>query len=154
MRKEELYNYLDSIAEEAKSLATVWQSVYESLGDKPIKIENNNTWRNEFDKFSVPNAPYYARLATFYDYLTVATKGDYSKKHRDNFVSHLSVILYIREATLKEYRNRLKKINSSIIVATDNPIEDIRRLSESVLFLHKEAAALEVLAKTIRTMKD
>lgn len=150
--KQKVVEYLESIAKEADSLANVWEQVVHDLVEqKNAKIREK--YLNELSKYHQPNAPYYTRLAHFYEYLSVAVGEKLENKWHDSMAFHLGSLLQQRELTLKEYRKSVTMLNKNpIFVADSNDTANLKNLAESVSVLQKEAAEIHVLAKTIRAL--
>jgi len=157
-RKEKVVEYVESIAAEATSLATVWQKIFDEFAmGRTVDIQENLTIARELDKYAEPNGPEYARLLQFYNWVTVAL-GDKLENHfRDSVVSHLSGLLYYRQLTVKRYRDaaaeweRRRSLSGPLFsLSSDDANIDLKDLADLLAAVQREAAALHVLAKTIQ----
>ena len=152
--REKVVEYVESIAEEASSLASVWQKLFDELASgSTISPEEDPALAAEIRKHSEPNAPHYRRLREFYNWTTVALGDKLDTYQRANLVDHLGELLTVRELTLQRYRENCNWLErrTLFLINSESATFDVRDLAQSVAALHKEAAALHVLAKTLRT---
>jgi hypothetical protein len=87
----------------------------------------------------------------FYQQITQATEGRLKTEWKESVIDCLGRLLYDREITIKTYRKALNGLKTSIFVEDTNALDDFKDLAKICNALHREAAAIEVLAKTIRT---
>jgi len=92
----------------------------------------------------------------FYGWVSVALGDKLENHYRHTLVGDLASLLRCRDITLKRYREamadlaRYRDNQRLFFLDSDNANIDLKDLSESVSALQKEAAALHVLAKTIK----
>lgn len=77
-------------------------------------------------------------------------EGKLDNNVRENIMNHLGSLLYKRELTMAAYQRTVDEISKSLFIASDNSLEDFKELSSLSIALHKEAAALDVLAQSFR----
>ncbi len=153
--RDQVASYLDEIANDAKALAEVWDSVIKDLIQRKghFNLDHHSDLLNRLEAFKEPNAPYFTRLAAFYRSISQATAGKLDPAKLDSVVIHLGHLLYDREITLKTYQSALAELRQSVFLSADNHSADFQDLSKLSAALHREAAAIEVLAKTIRVQQ-
>jgi hypothetical protein len=155
--REKVVEYVESIAEEASSLAAVWQKLFDELASgATVSPDEDPVLAGEIRKYSQPNAPHYARLMEFYNWASAALGDKLDTYHRASLADHLGALLHARELTLQSYKesyDRLERFRDGqalFFLDSESASIDVRNLAQSVAALHKEAAALHVLAKTLR----
>ena len=150
--KQKVVEYIESIADEADSLARVWEEVVNELQKKDC-AEIGNKQSMELEKYKEPNAPYYTRLMEFYHNLSIAVGGKIEERWHDSMALHLGNLLYHRELTLKNYVNSIERMSNPIIfVDEDNQTVNLKDLIESVAVLHREAGKIHALARMVRAL--
>ena len=152
-RKDKVIEYVESIANEAASLAGVSQKLFDELAQgKSITPETHPELADEIHRHSMPNAPNYTRLLEFYNWVSAALGDKLDGWHRDSLVDHLARLLRARDLTLQAYRTAESKYvrQPVFFLGSDNETVDVGDLAQSVAALHREAAALHILAKTLR----
>lgn len=150
--RDQVADYLDQIANEAKALADVWDAVIKDfqLHQGRFNVEDHQQLLSNLEIYAVSNAPHFARLNMFYREVSKAAEGKLKPRDLDSVAMVLGNLLYQREVTLEKYQSQVQQLRASIFVAADNKLSDFQELSTLSAALHKEAAALDVLAKTIR----
>ena len=153
-KKEKVVEYVESIAQEAASLAGVWQKLFDDLArGASVTPEMSPLFATEIRRYKEPNAPYYTRLVGFYNWMSVALGDKLDSYSRENLISHLANLLQARNLTLQLYREtteEYEKYSGPIFfLESNNKQIDVKDLAQAVAALHKEAAALHVLAKTL-----
>ena len=152
-RNKRIADYLDEIATEATNLASIWQSIVERLNSA-----------DQVDVFDVPlgktliskkpdswlcNTRPLSRLEHFY-FSVSKVLGDSNRESIDPIVVHIAKITCQRHLTKDLIEKTLSRQHSIIAYDQTNNIESMRELNNSVLAMHKEAAALHVFAKSFR----
>lgn len=154
-KQDKICDYLDSIAEEAKSLATIWATVADELATKGVfDCCEKAEIKAELRKRSAPNQGPYAKLQEFYYLFSLATSDKLDTKWQDHFIHRLSMLLYLRRLTLEQYETEVSTIKRATFVDSSNRSNDLADLQRLVTALQNEAGSLEVLAKTIRVAID
>lgn len=149
--KDMAADYLDSIAAEARNLAEVWEQVVDELMTGSGEMgEDDPRIKDKLQEYKEPNAPYYYRLMNFYKEVSHVTAGRIDQEKREGFIDRLGWLLYNRKVTLKAYREALRHVKMSVFVDDQNSLHDFRDLTKLCNALHREAAAIEALAKSVR----
>jgi hypothetical protein len=155
--REKVVEYVESIAEEASSLAAVWQKLFDELASgATVSLDKDPALASEIRKYSQPNAPHYTRLMEFYNWASAALGDKLDTYHRASLADHLGGLLRTRDITLQSYRESYdwleRRRGGQALFCLDSASAgvDVRDLAQSVAALHREAAALHVLAKTLR----
>jgi len=147
--RELVADYLDSIAKEAANLALVWEEVARKVINGDWAGDRETLSR--IDKYQLAqNAPYYYRLSSFYEDISNALEGHISLEKRGNIIDHLGYLLMRRNITKDRYESMVSNLKQTWFIDDSNTIQDFSDLARSVEALHKEAAALDVLAKKFR----
>jgi hypothetical protein len=153
-RDLKIADYLDQIAEEATSLAKIWENVAKSILTTGIAdAEGNTVWirlveRPEWTIYS-KNIPR-SRLEIFYD--RIASILDNNQRGELDFViCKIGAILQKRKLTRDMIEEDLKRLKDSRFFDKNNKIKDEITLNESIALLNREVAALCSYAKEYRT---
>ncbi|HWJ91780.1 MAG TPA: hypothetical protein VNR87_11750 [Flavisolibacter sp.] len=153
-RDLKIADYLDQIAEEATSLAKIWENVAKSLLTTGIAdAEGNTVWirlveRPEWTIYSksIPRS----RLEIFYD--RIASILDNNQRGELDFViCKIGAILQKRKLTRDMIEEDLKRLKDARFFDKNNKIKDEISLNESIALLNREVAALCSYAKEYRT---
>ena len=157
--KEAVFDYLDSIAEEARELVEIWESIVRNASANKARwiYVDFPSIRTSIDldplddpDFTTSNSAMYSRLALYYWHVTPALRGRIKEHWQNSFMLQLSVLIEPRNLTKEAYEKFISGIRDPFFFDKRNSIDDLKEFSQSVLALQREAAALEVLAKTIR----
>ena len=146
-------DYLDQIAEEAISLAKIWENVSRSiLENGSAEAEGNTIWirlveRPEWTIYSksIPRS----RLELFYD--RVANILGNNNKGEDFVICKIGSILQKRKLTQDIIEEELKRLKDARYFDKANQVTRTLTLQESITLLNKEVAALCSFAKEFRT---
>ena len=92
------------------------------------------------------------RVRQFYDSVWLATEGVLDADRRESIVYQLGAMLQTRAMTLSQYRQYVENLEESSFVDDQNQLEDFKDFSRLVDALQREAASIDVLAKSIRAM--
>lgn len=146
-------DYLDQIAEEAMSLAKIWENVARSImKDGSAEAEGNTVWirlveRPEWTIYSksIPRS----RLELFYD--RVANILGNNNKGEDFVICRIGSILQKRKLTQDIIEEELKRLKDARYFDKANQVNRAITLPESITLLNKEVAALCSFAKEFRT---
>lgn len=153
-RDLKIAEYLDQIAEEANSLAKVWEDVAETvLANGVAEAENNLVWirlveRPEWTIYS-KNIPR-SRLEIFYDRMS-SVLGKSNKGDLDFLICKIGAILQKRTLNREGIEQELRRIKEVRFFDKSNQIKDELNIQDSVSLLNREAAALNTFAKEFRT---
>ena len=153
-RDLKIAEYLDQIAEEANSLAKIWENVTRSiLANGTVDAENNSKWiklveRPEWTIYSksIPRS----RLEIFYDRVS-SVLGKSHRSEKDFLICKIGAILQKRKVTREIIEDELKKIKDARLFDKTNQIKDEISIPESIDLLNSEVAALSIFAKEFRT---
>ncbi|MFL5741824.1 MAG: hypothetical protein ACJ75B_16500 [Flavisolibacter sp.] len=153
-RDLKIADYLDQIAEEATSLAKIWENVVRSIiANGTADAESNTIWirlveRPEWTIYS-KNIPR-SRLEIFYD--RIASILDNNQRGEMDFViCKIGSILQKRKLTKDIIEDDLKRLKDARFFDKNNNIKDETSLTESIALLNREVAALCSYAKEYRT---
>jgi hypothetical protein len=105
------------------------------------------------ESYWTENAGPFSRLWSFYYEFSKTAEGRLDEEWRENIMNHLGTLLSQRDLTLTTFTQAVSKVSISILFDADNSLEDFKNLSSLSMALHKEAAALHVLAKSYRVIK-
>jgi hypothetical protein len=151
-RKSTVADYLDGVATEATALAQIWERAA-----KAVLVGNAQDYPPEQRRHDIfaatslsANSPRLYRLQEFYRTLTIAIGGKISPELQTDLMDHLARILLQRELTRKSLEDAVPLLANARFFDTQNTPREIQTLLDSVEALHREAAALDVLAKTYR----
>lgn len=147
--RDQVADYLDQVAIEAQALADVWDKVISELLCNEVFVLDRKT-EQIIDGYHYDNAGPFSSLCYFYQQFTTATEGKVSEEWRNTIMNHLGALLRERNITLETYREALLNVKHSAFISPDNASDDFRDLSRLSMALHREAAALGVLAKSFR----
>jgi len=153
-RDLKIAEYLDQIAEEAISLATIWEDVAQSiLKNGAVTAESNTVWirlveRPEWTIYSktIPRS----RLEIFYDRVS-SVIGKNHRSEKDFLICKIGAILQKKKLTTEIIEGELKKVKDARLFDKNNHIKDEISIMESISLLNREVAALSVFAKEFRT---
>jgi hypothetical protein len=153
-RDLKIADYLDQIAEEATSLAKIWENVAKSILTTGVAdAEGNTVWirlveRPEWTIYSksIPRS----RLEIFYD--RIASILDNNQRGELDFViCKIGAILQKRRLNRDMIEEDLRRLKDSRFFDKNNKIKDEITLNESIALLNREVAALCSYAKEYRT---
>jgi hypothetical protein len=152
-RDLKIADYLDQTADEAQSLAKIWENVVHSiLANGTADADSDTVWirlveRPEWTIYS-KNIPK-SRLEIFFERLS-SVLG----KHRgdtDFVICRIGSILQKRRLSQEMLEEELKRIKEARFFDKSNQINREISLQESIPLVNREAAALYSFAKDFRT---
>ena len=146
-------DYLDQIAEEAVSLAKIWENVARSImKDGSAEAEGNTVWirlveRPEWTIYSksIPRS----RLELFYD--RVANILGNNNKGEDFVICKIGSILQKRKLTKDIIEEELGRLKDARYFDKANQVNREITVQDSITLLNKEVQALCSFAKEFRT---
>ena len=147
---DELADFLDEVATEANVLANIWDKAIDDLQTGTGRFNPDTKTRLILDRYLYMNTGPFSRLQEFYYVFSKTVEGKLDNEPRENVMTHLGTLLVQRDLTLRTFAEAVSKINNAAFVEADNSAEDFKNLSTLSMALHKEAAALHVLAKSYR----
>lgn len=202
-QREKMADYLDSIAEDARTLADIWKEIWDKVKNQIIELNNLNEIQlykvNENEEMifleedgmlarsnddsmkhiikegdskeliylkklsnlycsgidASGNLKYYCRLAAFYNEVkTGFDSNSIPSDYRTNLSQKILKILITRKLTKKSLGEIALILKDATYLDDSNKLNKIFKLSELVVILQREAAAIEVLAKKYRAFKD
>jgi|SRR5689334_23429409 len=162
--KEQIATYLDAIASDAKLLSDIWQDIWDKSRNRAfsLQIDADNLDKplrqrikqfHESDWTLTPNGKIISRLMNFYRHLSSVIGGKVNSDFHNLFSFHLGFLLENREITKQTFDKVVPLINGDLFLDAENSRVKIQEFSQLVEALNREAAALEVLAKTYRASK-
>jgi hypothetical protein len=146
--------YLDQIAEEAISLAKIWENVCGAIISNGIAtVESNPVWmkfieRPEWTIYS-KNIPR-SRLEIFYDRIS-SVLGKSSKSEMEFVICKIGGILQKKKLTTEIIEEELKRIKDAKLFDKNNRLKDELSIQESIILVNREAAALYSFSKEYKT---
>ncbi len=147
--REKIAEWMDEVAADARSMATVWTETYQKLCTGALKPEDeDDIMRNlGFHRNINPNT----RLREFYRTASTVIGGRVEHDLQERFAHAMGTALASRETAVRIHRAILWKCNEMRFFLDDqNKSDDISDFRKVVDILNREAAALEVLAKNFR----
>jgi len=148
--RDQVADFLDEVAKEARVLAEVWDEAIKQLLSSTGEFKPDSKIRGVLWQYDADNAGPFFRLREFYYQFSRTMEGKLDNESRSGIINHLGSLLYTRDITLLAFQKAVKDVDGSFFVENDNSIEDFKDLSRLALALHREAAALDVLAKSVR----
>ncbi len=153
-RDLKIAEYLDQIADEANTLATIWENIGGTILKEGVaEAENDAVWirlveRPEWTIYS-KNIPR-SRLEIFYDRIS-SVLGKSNRGELDFLICRIGTILQKRRLTRDLVELELKRIKEVRFFDKTNQIRDDFSIQDSISLLNREAAALNAFAKEFRT---
>lgn len=150
--QESITHYMCTVAEEATALALIWQKIVEKIIDAEHCEVSHKTIDNIL-KAQVPlcNNRQYARLEEHYKSVS-SILGEKYNNELNSVIYHIGALINKRNLTKGLVIDELTKIKKAKLYSDENSISDFNSLQESVVSLHKEAAALHVRAEKFKAM--
>jgi len=146
-------DYLDSIAEVAAELATIWQDVVAKVAfAKTVDVrecKGANSMLVHPPNTTLCNTGTISRLEAFYNRVSDIL-GKENQSDVDPIVFHIASIIQKRYLTKALVEAELLGIEMAGFYSSDNTLDAVQTLEGSVLALHREAAALDIFAKSFR----
>jgi hypothetical protein len=152
-KRERIADYLDKVAADAKGLAEIWREIlikYNQGVDDPSGDKKINRKIDELVGIFMRQTYHFSSLNQFYYELSDVIGGRTKVEFQDNFMFSLGALLERRNFARREAEKMLAHTKQQIFLNDENTNEDIQNLESVVSAIQKEAAALEVLAKTFR----
>jgi hypothetical protein len=152
-RDSQVAEYLGKIAEEAASLAKIWENVAESiLATGTADAQGNLVWtrlveRPEWSIYS-NNIPR-SRLEIFFDRVAHIL-GKNGKAEMNFLICKIGIILQKKKLTRELIEDELKRIKELKLFDKNNQIKGDVSIQESVTLLQREAEALSLFAKEFK----
>ena len=152
-RDLKIADYLDQTADEAFSLAKIWENAVRSiLKNGTADAESDTIWirlveRPEWTIYS-KNIPK-SRLEIFFERIS-SVLGKH-KGETDFVICRIGTILQKRHLTQELLEEELKRIKEARFFDKSNQVHRDVSLQESINLVNREAAALSSFAKEFRT---
>lgn len=170
-KKKETIEYLDSIASDARILADIWHDLYDRLISNDLNSNYRALIEKKFNNILYVDVPYtmtvaesrkadygiaanvrvYCRLCEFYKLLSTALGGHLDTRWIDEILNCIGGIICQRNITKESYKEIISNTKNPFFIDTRNTYDKITNLAKSVEALHAEAAALDVLVKTVKS---
>ena len=156
LKKNEVVEYVERIANEAIGIADAWEFVSKRiLQNTPIETSKSDFLSIELKEYyySPRNAGPFSALQHFYE-LTSRAIGDKVNGYWLNEIyNHIGAVLVGRKDTFNAYENLIKEFNNPLFFNNKNYEAKTRNLLNSVAILRNEAEALKVLAYNMKLEK-
>jgi hypothetical protein len=153
-RDLQVAEYLGKIAEEAASLAKVWENVAESiLKTGTADAQGNIVWtrlveRPEWSIYS--NSIPKSRLEIFFDRVANIL-GKNGKAEMNFLICKIGTILQKKKLTREIIEEELRRIKELKLFDKNNQVKGELSIQESVSLLNREAEALYLFAKEFKS---
>lgn len=151
--RERVADYLDSIAADAKEIAEVWRDILKEYNEgtkKPSNDEGIGNAINELRRHSGGQAYLYHKLDAFYEDISQVIGRRSEGELQENIMFRLGSLLKFRKLAKQDVEAVLSNASKQVFLDEKNTESDIRDIQGAVLAIQREAASLEVLAKTYR----
>jgi hypothetical protein len=150
--KEQIADWLDGVAAEARAIADVWATTYQRLATNKLSRDDEEAvmFRLGFYQNRAPNQ----RLMRFYETASTVFGGRTDQKLMDKVVNTIGSVVANRAAAVKIHRDIMRHFDGLRFVVDDtNSPDQMSDFRKSVDVINREAAALEVLARNFRASK-
>jgi len=148
--RDHVADFLDEVAEQAQTLAKIWDRVIDDLSGETGKFKPDANALEILRRYDTDNAGPFSQLQEFYRCFSATMEGKLNEEWHRNIIGHLGALLRKRDLTLETYQRVVSGISKSSFVDNENSLEDFKDLSRLSIALHKEVAALVVLAHSFR----
>jgi hypothetical protein len=146
--KEELANWLDAVAADARKLADVWIETTRLLSKSELTVGQ------EIDidlRLGGPNAAPFRRLTQFYETASTVIGGRVDDRTRMDFSQAVGTLLLNRNSAMRLCGTITRTLGGMKLLVDDaNSLDNMAEFNGIIVLLNREAAALEVLAKNFR----
>lgn len=175
-KRVQIATYLEAVADDAEMLCKVWLEALEKIGKTECSSSNgaielahkapldldlalgslrrqcnlHERKKNFGRKFDIGQGAIHSRLDLQYRGVSVVFDGEVSSHFQASFMQHLAAILLHRRASREMLNSLLPLSDSVVFVDPVNRSERIINLEDAVAALHREAAAVRVLAREFR----
>lgn len=142
-------SYVQVIASDANAIANIWSKILEDL-EQGIAFKDKSYLYELEIKYGYnkePNAPYFYRLEQFYDLLTKVPQNSLDSTWIHQLSESLDKLKYARPAMLEAMRSIA--IGQEEAGQSDD-LEELKKLNNSVILLHQEAAKINTLVYELR----
>ena len=148
-----LSEYLDSIANEAKSLANVWNQIGKRF-ENILPIQEHDaaavgiSLLSEIGIITIPNPGFYS-IVIHYERLSTVIGGKVSEEIQFNLMNCLSRIIIIRQTIMGLLVEACKILQDDKNIRVDM----LDQVKEALYALNNEVASLDFLAKAFKVKK-
>jgi hypothetical protein len=149
-RKEEIANWLDAVAADARRLAKEWEKTARLLSNSKRELSVSRQIDIEL-RLGGPNAAPFWRLTQFYGTASKVLGGRVDEQTRMDFSQAVGTLLVNRDVAMRLCRTIYSTLSEMTVLVDDaNSVDAITEFDNIVILLNREASALEVLAKNFR----
>lgn len=145
--------FLDDIASEATNLAEVWEDCVDRLKTEAhidvFDIKSGKSFHAVSHPGRYMNARPLSRLEEFYRNVSSVLDVKHNEK-TDAVICKIAKIIQQRNIAKNLVEENLKNTKDAIFFDKNNASDSLYTLENSVVAMHKEAAALHVYAKSFR----
>jgi hypothetical protein len=161
-RKEQIALYLELVAEDAKTLAEIWQNAIQETkrrfkantvifaAETQEDIDQTDYMLHCARIYSANWAPFYRLEATYYD-ATNVLGGRVKSEFQNLFLHHLAKLILERNKAKEALTEVNRLTTASLFVDDQNRGQSINDFVELVEIIQREAATLEILARRFRS---
>lgn len=153
--KREVVEYLEEVAYMAKQLAMIWEDLCKQSLKSALNPFAEIQYQKSVEKlyrtmgFSTNATPYYT-LINFYHMLSHAVGGKIEGEWMEQLLERMALIILQRNHVRDNYEKTMSGFHRMVFLDSQNTDEDVKQFTRSVDALRREAAALDVLVKTIK----
>lgn len=152
-RSDHVENLLNSVAKEARAIANIWDEAIQELARGALSPTKAKRFSERLYAASkTPNAPDFARLREFYYVISGGVRG-LSSTNQELALTYIGQLIIDRDVTKAAFERAVNADRKPVFLDPSNTLKMFNDIRASVDALHREAAALEVLAKTYRHRK-
>jgi hypothetical protein len=152
-KKEEIANWLDAVAADARKLVNEWEKVTRLLSQREL-MQRELTFRQQIDidlRLGGSNAAPFLRLTRFYETASRMLGGRVDEQTRTDFAQGVGSLLVNRGVAMRLCRTIYSTLGGMTLLVDDaNSVDAMSEFDNIVILLNREATALEVLAKNFR----
>jgi hypothetical protein len=151
--RERIADYLDSIAEDAKGLAELWREILKKYNEgikDPSADEGIDKAITDLGAYSFAQEYRFSKLEAFYEDISKVIGGKGEDELQSGIMGTLGALLQFRNLAKDRVEAKLAHARQKVFLDEENSQAEIRNIESAVLAMQREAASLEVLAKTYR----
>jgi hypothetical protein len=143
--REQLIEFLEKIAEDARSLADAWGAILVEIKAR----EAGPSSPHHSPKLSLQQQ-IFTRLAVFYENASRVIEGRMDTDWRSSIFDRLAALMHTRNITRSMYESQLIHYSSPFILGSGRKEVVWSNIESSVAALNKEAATLEALVVSFK----
>ena len=153
--KEDVYNYLKSIAREASEISNIWEEIVQTLidGNSISELKRKELLKRLNNNIELCNGCNFSRLQSFYTLTSRAVGNKLNSIWLDDIIHSISNIVFNRNLTKKGCQNIINDFGKIETKSENSYDQRIQMLVESVKKLRAESEYLYVLAENSKLEK-